>query len=255
MLTGMRSLTFLFAALVMAQPASAQSSLGLAGIEATMGLTASSGTSFATGRLSGDFRITEAHGFQLDLSARDYPGGYLGQIDGHLYLAPSTRSKYGLFASLADVSGREATIAYAGAEGIFALGSDTILQARAGIGYARPGAFDFVAADAQLAHALSDTIAVHVGAQIAEVQEQALDTRPWAAELGLDWHIADGPLFLSAALGATGLAGPDSAPSDTYLRLGLTWRYGGAGGARRPISARPFTAPAPFDPLFRRGLF
>ncbi|MCB2151859.1 MAG: hypothetical protein KDE06_12385, partial [Rhodobacteraceae bacterium] len=97
--------------------------------------------------------------------------------------------------------------------------------------------------------------AVHVGAQIAEVQEQALDTRPWAAELGLDWHIADGPLFLSAALGATGLAGPDSAPSDTYLRLGLTWRFGGAGGARRPISARPFTAPAPFDPLFRRGLF
>lgn len=255
MFQSMRHLSLAAAALVMALPASAQSSLGLSRLEAEIGISGDGSQDLAEARISGDFRITGAHGLQIDLSAFDYPGGYLGQIDGHLYLQPGNRSKYGLFGSLADVDGREATIAFAGAEGLFALTGRTTLETRAGIGYARPGALDFVAAEARLSQAVTGALSVHVAAQVAEIQEQSLDTRAWGAEIGLTWHPAEGPLAITAAAGTTGLDGRDSVPADGYIRLGVSWSFGGGSDARRPVAEHGFTSPRPFDPLLRRGRF
>lgn len=242
-------------ALILALPAAAQTSLGLARIEATAGLTADGTDSLGQGRLSGDFRITDAHGLQFDISATDYAGGFLGQVDAHLYLMPGRQAKYGLFASLADVDGREATVAYAGAEGLWALSDRTTVAARAGLGYARPGNLDFIAADARIDHALSADLGLFASASLAEVQEQALDALPWGAELGLTWHPASAPVAVSAALGTAGLSGRDGGGTETYLRIGLTWSFGADRSADRPLSDRGFTAPAPFDPLLRLGRF
>lgn len=255
MFQSLRHLSLAAAALVVALPAAAQSSLGLSRLEAAIGLTGDGSQDLAEARLSGDFRITGAHGLQIDLSAVDYPGGYLGQIDGHLYLQPGARSKYGLFGSLADVDGREVTIALAGAEGLFALSDRTRLETRAGIGYARPGALDFVAAEVRLSHAVNDALSLHAAAQVAEIQEQSLDTRAWGAEIGLTWHPAEAPLAITAAAGTTGLDGRDSAPADGYIRLGVSWSFGGGRDARAPLSEQGFTSPRPFDPLLRRGRF
>lgn len=241
--------------LTLALPAVAQTSLGLGRIEATAGLTATGTGSLGQGRLSGDFRITGAHGLQFDLSATDYAEGFLGQIDAHLYLMPADKAKYGLFASLADVDGREATVAYAGAEGLWALSDRTTFAARAGFGYARPGNLDFIAADLRIDHALSADFGLFASAALAEVQEQALEALPWGAELGLTWQPASAPVAINAALGAAGLSGRDGAGTEPYLRVSLTWSFGADRSAARAVADRGFSVPAPLDPLLRLGRF
>jgi len=220
-----------------------------------MGLSADAAATRGLARLSGDFRITQAHGLQLDLSTTDYAQGYLGQIDGHLYLMPGNRSKYGFFASLSDVDGREATIAYAGAEGLWALSDGTVLGARAGMGYARPGHLDFVAADLRVDHALSRTFGVFASVDLAKVREQDFDTLPWGAELGLTWQPSRLPVELTALIGSTGLAGRDSADAEPYAQLSLTWEFGSPSGDQNPLGGKGFRPPSPFDPLLRQGRF
>ncbi|MCV2870061.1 hypothetical protein OEW28_15630 [Defluviimonas sp. WL0002] len=218
-------------------------------------MTASAPDSLADARLSGDFRITQAHGLQFDVSAQDYAGGYLGQVDSHLYLQPSTRSKYGFFASLADVNGREATIAYLGAEGLFALSNRTVLEIRGGAGYARPGSYDFVGAEAWLSRAVSESLSMYGAVQLVEIQEDRLDSVAWGAEFGATWQPKESPFAFTASAGSTGMSGADSAPAEGYLRLGISWSLGGERGARQSLAARGFRSPRPFDPLLRAGWF
>lgn len=243
--------TAVAAALVVSTPVFAQSdSLGLSWIEA--GLTATDGK--AAGHLSGDWRIGTAQGIQLDLGLADQAGGAVGTIDGHLYLTPQIDRKYGFFLSFSDIDGRDATIFHGGIEGMYALSEKTVIEGRAGIGYASRG-FDFIAAEARLTYAPTDQIAVSLGLGLADFQEAAFNATSYRADLGISYLPEGSPFELSAAVVQDGLWGDDSAPADTRVQLGVTWRFGDTGGTQRPVAERAFRASQPMDGLIRRGLF
>lgn len=161
---------FFYASPVFAQ--SAPLGLNNAEVELSYGKVATTGGPI--GRVTGDFRITDAHGAQFDLSAIAYPRGALGQIDAHVYMMPRDSIKYGLFLSLADVDGREATIASAGAEVITALSDRTQIKAKAEIGIAtsRIGGtrrtMDFIAASFGASHAFNDATTAYIDASATE---------------------------------------------------------------------------------------
>ncbi|MCX7890471.1 MAG: hypothetical protein N2422_12220 [Rhodobacteraceae bacterium] len=236
-------------------PAAAQS-LGLDALELS---AAADSKGRAALRLSGDWAITGAHGLQLDMGLGDTGGGTgsgaLGQLDAHLYLAPRPGRKYGLFLSLADVDGREATVAMAGIEGMIDASPATTLSAAAALGYARPGALDFVALRGGLRHALGPHLSAFAAAQIAEIDETRLRALPWQARAGLAWDAPALPVEIAVALVADGIGGRDGAATGQRAELSLTWRFGGGRGAARPVSDRLFETWQPFDPLLRRGLF
>ena len=241
--------------LVPATGALAQSSLGLTFAE--VGLTVDGGDQDARigGFASGDYRITGAHGFQLDVRLTDRPGGVLGQIDGHLYLAPGDDRKYGFVLSLADMDGVETTIASAGVEAMFQLGENTFVAGRAVLGYARPGNIDFIGLSGSVTHALTDRTALFATLDVAEFDEESLRANAWAGRIGVTYQPDASPFEVTAALAVDGLSGRDSAPNEARLELGLTWRFGATGGARRSVVERAFSATQYFDPLLRRGLF
>ena len=233
----------------------AQSSLGLNFAEAALTVDGGDQDAQVGGTLSGDYRITGAHGFQLDLRMTDHPDGFLGQIDGHLYLAPSVDRKYGFLFSLADVDGRETTIASAGIEGMVALSDSTFISGRAILGYARPGDIDFIGLSGGITHALNDRTALFATLDVAEFDEQRLQANAYTGRIGMTYQPDGSPFEVTAALAVDGLTGRDSAPEESRVELGFTWRFGATGGARRGVAERAFNAPQPFDVLLRRNLF
>lgn len=235
-----------------AAPAS-DSGIGLAFAE--IGVAAAAGDYRAEGRLTGDFRITGVHGLQLDLGLADGDSGLVGQIDAHLYMAPQDRLKYGLFLSLADVDGREATMAMAGVEGLWALAPGTVLSGRAAVGYARPQALDFIAVSARLDHALSDDLSVFLELGMAEIDEASLRAVTRQARAGIALEPVGQPFTVTLAVARDDITGRDAAPAESRAELGLTFRFGANGGARRPVRDRAFPSPQPFAPLIAAGLF
>ncbi len=241
-----------------ALPVHAQSSspLGFSWAEAEIGLSSfRSDDPRGFARLTGDFAVTEALGFQLDLSLRDFSGGMLGQIDSHLYLMPGDRNKYGLFLSLADVDGREATIGMAGVEGIFAITETTRIGARGGIGYARPGSIDFIAASLGVDHDLGPRDTLFATLSVSEFDEVSLRGQGYDAEIGWRHALASHPVELTAAVGVSGMSGRDDLPSETRVSLGLTWRFGAEPGRSRTTATQAFRPVRPFDPLLLTGSF
>lgn len=245
----------LAAGLSLADPALAQSSLGLNFAEAGFGVEAGQGEAAASGVALGDYRITGQHGVQLDLGLADRPGGVLGQIDMHLYLSPRPDRKYGFVVSLADVDGREATVAAAGIEAMVEVSPATFLTGRGLIGYARPGDVDFIAVSGGLARALNDNLAVFATLDLAEFDEAHLRANAWAARIGASWQPDRSGMEWFVALAADGLTGRDEAEGEVRAELGVTWRFGAGGGAARPVAERAFRVGQPLDPLLRRGLF
>jgi hypothetical protein len=234
--------------------AEAQSSLGFNLGEASV--VARSGDA-ARGdlRLTGDWRVGPAQGVQLDLTLQDHTGGYLGQVDGHLYLSTGDDRKYGVFLSLADVSNREATVALAGVEGMWQLGRRVTVQGKAALGYARPRDMDFVAVYGRADVAVGPHTALFGDIGWASVDEAALSADVTQARLGVTHAPNGGPVELYAAIATDRLSGRDAAPSDTRVEVGLTIRLGASGDARRPVAERSFAGWQPFDPLIRRGKF
>lgn len=202
-----------------------------------------------------DFAITDVHGVQLDLAVVGYPGEFLGQLDAHLYMMPTDIAKYGLFGSLADMNGREATIAMVGIEAIFALSGQTEVHGRAGLGMAMPGNMDFITASLGASHAFTTQLAVFGDLTVTEIDEASLRAVATSARLGARYQ-PDGKAWeVSASLVRDGLSGRDAAPFETRAELGITLHLGAWGGAERSLASRAFTNPQPFDPLLRRGMF
>jgi hypothetical protein len=208
-----------------------------------------------SGRLSADFAITPSLGVQLDLGAVGYEEEYLGQIDAHLYMMPTDAAKYGLFFSLADMDGREATIGMAGIEAMFALSERTEVHGRAGIGMAMPGNMDFITLSVGASHAFSDQVAVFGDLTMAEFDEAALRAVGSSARIGVSYQPLAQPWEVSVSLVRDGLTGRDAAAFETRAELGFTLHLGAGGGAVRGLGARGFASPQPVDPLLRRGRF
>jgi hypothetical protein len=232
----------------------AQSSLGLISAEVGLGLDGGDGEGVLAGSAAGNFRITPSHGLQLGLGLADDPEGALGQIDLNLFLHPAPSAKYGFVFSLADADGREATIAYAGVTGIFQLGSSTFVSGQAVLGYARPGSIDFIALTGGLEQALSDTTSIFATLELAEFDEASLRTTAYTGRIGVSHQPDTSPWVLTAAVAVDNLSDWD-ASDETLIELGVTWRFGSTGGARRPVEERLFRSWQPFAPLLRRGEF
>lgn len=233
----------------------AQSSLGLNFAEAGFGVDTGQQETAVSGFVMGDYRITPQHGVQIDLSIADRPGGFVGQLDGHLYLSPQQDRKYGFVFSLADADSREATIAAGGIEGMVAIRGGLFLTARALIGYARPDDVDFIAVSGMAQKALSDNFGLFASVDLAELDEEVLRTNAWTGRIGLTFQPDASGFEWMVAVAGDGLAGRDSDAPEARLELGVAWRFGATGGARRPVSERAFRVGQPFDPLLRRGLF
>lgn len=242
------------AAVLLCGPVSADS-LGFRFADVTVGAIANSGAALGQAHISTDFAITESHGMQLDLGVVGYSTEYLGQIDGHLYMMPTDAAKYGLFFSLADMNGREATVGMVGIEGMFALSDRTEIHGRAGIGMALPGNMDFVTLSLGASHALGDQVAVFADVTVSEFDEATLRAVGTAARIGVSYQPPGQAWEVSAAVVRDGLTGRDDAAFETRAELGFVWHLGAGGGAKRGIATRAFDNPQPFDPLLRRGMF
>ena len=230
--------------------------LNFAEVELSYGTFSNSGGPI--GRVTGDFRITDALGVQLDVGALSYNGGALGQIDGHFYLQPNSNIKYGLFLSLADVDGREATIGSAGIEMIAALSDRTQIEAKAEIGISSNVTTgirrntDFIAASASLSHEFSDTTTFYLETAATEFDEAHLRAVGYGVRLGVHYDLPGQPIRISAAVGYDKMSGRDSRPGEEMVQLGVSWRFGARGNG---ISQRGFRSSKPLDQLLRRGMF
>ncbi len=237
---------------LLAAPAAAQSSLGLNFLEVTAASTGGGQTSL---RVTGDYRVTGAHGLQMDLSASRPGSDLLAQVDAHLYMQPRASAKYGLFVSVADLNDRSGTIGVAGVEGMFALGEATVATGRVGAGLAQPQGIDFVAVDASVTHAVGQQGALYGSISLAAVDEASLRTTVWSAEFGYVHSLTATGFEISAGLGATGLSGAANDGTDVSARIGVTWQFGGDRGPRRALADRSFGAVRPLEPLLVRGIF
>ena len=239
---------------VLSSPAAADS-LGFRFAEATIGGISGGDGVQGSARLRGDFALTGSHGLQLDLSVVSYGDEFLGQLDGHLYMMPAEAAKYGLFFSLADMDGREATLALVGVEGMFALSDATEVHGRAGIGMALPDTMEFIALSVGASHAVNDQVAIYGDLTMAEVDEAALRAMTTSARIGISYQPAGRPWEVSASVVRDGISGRNAAAFETRAELGFTLHLGGGGGAKRGLSKRGFAAMQAFDPLLRRGMF
>ncbi|MEM9392304.1 MAG: hypothetical protein AAGA38_00480 [Pseudomonadota bacterium] len=234
-----------FASLLFAAtPLLAQSSLGVAGFVAELGVDDGNGAGLA----QLDTAITPAHGLQLDLSLTDYAEGAVGEVAAHLYMTPVDGQKYGLFSFLGDVDGRSRTYGALGLEGQFKLRSDTALDISGGIALADPGGWDFVFVDAGLNHAIGHGFRLEYGLTLTEIDESALSTIGAQARFGLRYAPS------AANWGAFAEARYDDFDGDreTTFRFGITFNLGrGTGFAPKN---RMFRTADPLGPLFRRGL-
>lgn len=245
------TLPALLLAITLPHTAAAQSALGFTAAEFSLEKgTGDYGTARAD--LSADFAITGAHGLQLDLGASDAGPRWRGDLAAHLYMAPTERAKYGLFAAVGDTSHESQTSWAAGAEGIWALGARGSLAARAGLGSLTPGSNDFVFARLSARYALSDRTALTASLAATDIAEFSYSARETTASLGLRQRLGDGPVTLSARVEHSAFSGSFTSKDETRIVLGLTTRFGPTGHG---VRNQPFAPVRPLDGLFARGTF
>jgi len=236
----------------------AQSSLGITSGGLVSITVTSSESEGALGAAAGwvDVTITEAHGMQLGSALTDTPAGVLGHLDMHLYMTPRPGHKYGLYGQVSDLDNAHFTLGAVGAEAIFAIGPETAIEGRGGIGIAKrssaPTSLDFIFVGAALSHDVSDRLGLGFAIEIAEFDETALRAYGYTAMAEAEYRPLGRALSLTAGVGISGLEGRDGRPSEALLQLGMRYTFGArtAGSARRP-----FRRADPYSPLALRGLF
>lgn len=246
----MRTLLFVFLT-SLSFPAFAQSSLGITGVELSLGAVEDE-----AGDLRGDARavvdvaITEVHGFQGDLSFSDTGTGGIGTVAAHLYMTPTAGQKYGLFAALSDVDGRSMIYGSLGAEGMLSLGAHTSIEGRAGMGWADADGLDYIFAGAALAHQLTPSVTLEGALDVADFDEAAFSATAYDLGLKATYSPEGSPWGAYVSVTQSGLSGHDDA---TRIGLGLTITLGTAGGT--DPHTRLFRTPDPVGSLVRRGLW
>ena len=236
-------------------PALAQSSLGITGASFSLGATEDEAGTF---QLEGaaavvDVAITSVHGFQGDLSFADTVGGGIGTVGAHVYMSPVNGQKYGLFATLSDVDGKSMLWGAVGAEGMRAMGENTVAEVRGGFGYADEGGLDFIFGGVSLAHALTPNWTVEGAVDLADFDEAAFRATAYDLTLKAEYSPQGAPFGAYASVAYSGLTGRDDADGEVRLGLGVTMSFGNVGGA--DTDTRLFRSPDPVAPLLRRDLF
>ena len=235
-------------------PAYAQSSLGITGAVFSLGLVEDEAGDFR-GDASAivDVAITEFHGFQGDLAFSDAASGWIGTVAAHLYMTPVADQKYGLFAALSDVDGRSMIYGSLGAEGMLSLGEATVLEGRAGMGWADADGLDYIFAGASLAHSLTPALDLELAFDVADFDEASFSAT--SIEVGVTATYSPEGLPWGAYVSAShsDLVGTDGGDGATRIGLGLNLSLGTAGGT--DPHTRPFRTPDPVAPLIRRGLW
>lgn len=246
----------ILAALLLAAPASpslAQSSLGYIGTSLT-GAWGSGDYGVSSMDMQSDFAVTDVHGLQLDLGASDPGTNWRGTLTAHLYMAPRTQAKYGLFASVTDTN-HEAQTDYAfGAETMLALGARTELEARGGVGFVHPGSNDYIFGQLSARYGLSDQTTLSADLSALDIEEQAYAARVLRLGIGVQHQIARSPVTLWARVESERVTGDRDYPDETRVVLGLTTRLGAGLRDGQGLRNRPFSVVRPTDPLFARGI-
>ena len=231
-------------------PAFAQSSLGITGAELTFGMVEDeTGEYRGQGRAALDVAITGFHGFQGDLAYSDTATGGIGTLAAHVYMTPRDGQKYGLFVALSDVDDRALMYASIGAEGMLAIGDDTTIEARAGVGWG-DDRLDYIFAGGAIAHQLTPALELELSADVADFDEVGLSTTAYDVALRATYSPKGAPWGVYASIGQSGLTGGDSA---TRIGLGVRITLGTTGGT--DPKTRLFRTPDPVAPLVRRGLW
>lgn len=235
-------------------PAFAQSSLGITGATvsaSTVQDEAGDAQGAAGFRL--DVAITEFHGFQGDLAIEDTVSGLIGTSAAHLYMTPKSGQKYGLFAVLSDVDGRAMIYGSLGAEAMLSLGENTLVEGRAGMGWADVDGLDYIFAGASVAHSVGPALDFELALDLAEFDEASFSAT--SVDLGLTATYSPEGTPWGAYVSATHsrLEGRDDAPGATRLGLGINLSLGTAGGTNP--HTRPFRTANPVAPLIRRDLW
>lgn len=246
----MRTLLFVFL-MSLSFPAFAQSSLGISGIELSLGAVEDEAGDFrGDARAVVDVAVTGVHGFQGDLAYSDTATGGVGTVAAHLYMTPKPGQKYGLFAALSDVDGRSMIYGSLGAEGMLSLGARTSIEGRAGMGWADADGMDYIFAGVALAHQLTPAITLEGSLDAADFDEAAFSATAYDLGLKATYSPVGSPWGAYVSVTQSGLSGHDDA---TRVGLGLTITLGSTGGT--DPHTRPFRTPDPVASLVRRGLW
>lgn len=232
----------------------AQSSLGISGASLDVGSTEDeAGTRQSHVASSVDVRITANHGLQGDMAFAGTATGTIGQLAGHLYMAPRPGQKYGLFLSLSDVDGRALSWISLGAEGMLSLGESTVLEGRLGLGAADGNSRDYIFSGVSIAHALTPALEVEAALDAADFDEASFRATAVEASLTARYSAEGSPWGAYASVTRSELTGRDGAPGTTRIGLGVTFTFGTSGGPN-PHN-RPFRRTDPVAQLARRGIW
>jgi opacity protein-like surface antigen len=237
-----RSLLAALLCACLAPAAHAQDSLGFSGFD--LGLRHARGdTDISSVDLRGTVHITAVHGLQLDLGASDIGAYWRGGIAAHLFMAPSAKAKYGLFAAINDTNGFADTEYSLGAELIASCGPGCEIEARAGIGTLKPGSNDYIFGRLAGRYALGPQLRAKLALDVIDIEEMAYSARETRLSAGFDYALSD---RLSLDLGVEHARYSGTSPGDdTRLTLGLTTRFGAQG--------QPFSPVRPIEGLLAHG--
>lgn len=250
----MKRFTTSLAALLLAQGASAQSSLGVQGTELRFGaFQDEAGIAQTQTSMKIDVAVTGAHGLQGDVIFEDTNYGLIGGLGAHLYLKPNEHHKYGVFATLADVDGRSMSWFSLGAEGIVGISDNLLFEGRTGLGVSDVGGLDYIYADGTFAWSIDDSMIVETHLSVAEFEEASFQAISYNAGVTLEYSATGSPWGAYTSLSYSGLAGRNSQQGEARFGFGISVSLGGIGGVSP--NSRLFRSLDPIAPLIRRDLW
>lgn len=236
---------------IFAAPATAQS-IGFTSADLSYEF---SGSDYTVHSLNGraDFAITGAHGVQFDLGLTKFDNSQFGHVAAHMYLMPSERQKYGLFVLYEDQDNEEFKEFAVGFEGLFNITDRTVLELRAGAGWIPNNGVDYIFAETNVSHALSDRLAVIGGLSVTNVEETNIAEQGVVARLGLTYAVPEIGLSLNAGVQHSKVISKRNYKDDTAIFVGMAWQFGGSSAANRPAARRKFSTPHPMSAFRARS--
>jgi len=232
-----------------AAPVAAESNLGIIGAELRLGY---SDHALEGGYVGGtvDVAITDHHGAQFDLQYEERSTGGIGRLGTVLYMTPREGQKYGLSLMVADKNDASSTYGQLGAVGMFQIGEDFNVEARAGAGISADNDLDWITVGTGIHWQASDSTRLYGQYDIAEFDEADFSAIAHEVTFGVQTRVKNSPASLFAEVSHDWLSGSNSADGDTTLRAGVSISLGRTGN-NQPT----FRVADPMRQILRRGLY